>query len=207
MVYPEPRSIRADAEIVLDRGGAWTYGRGGAWSNLATERHQAMRRAKAAKIRFKDLAGRLTGVSCPIFGLQWSPPESDRKIVREVFVFLEDRRALFNYYAHEIDHQVAESVLQIRAELTAALKRISEDSEAVAHLKAMRAACREYLSSTQGHHLGWGGPFSFMTQLGRFRTIVGTHLAYLGVKYGIDIEGELVRGVPPEYQDPKFLDE
>jgi hypothetical protein len=116
------------------------------------------------KIAFKEIASRITGISIPVFGVSWNPPQSERQIVREAFVFLEDRRALYNDYAHEIDHEVAESVLAIRSELTEALKRLSEDSEAVAPFKAMRAACREYLDTARGSSQGWGGPFSFMTR-------------------------------------------
>lgn len=158
------------------------------------------------KIAFKELAGRITGISIPIFGLSWNPPESEREIVRETFIFLEDRRALYNDFAHEIDHEVAESVLQIRTEITGALKRIPENSEAVAPLKAIRAACREYLDSTRERHRGLGGPFAFMSQLGRLRAMVGVQVAYLSVKYGIDIDGELVRVIPPEMRNAKYLD-
>lgn len=101
---------------------------------------------------------------------------------------------------------MTESVLAIRIELTAALKRLSEDSEAEASFKAMRAACREYLDNTRGEGRRWNGPFSFMTQLGRFRAIIGMHVAYLAVKYGIDIVGELVRVVPAELRDAKYLE-
>lgn len=161
---------------------------------------------RSKKIAFQEIAKRITGVSIPIFGIQWNPPESDRKVVRETFIFLEDRRALYNDYAHELEHEVAESVLAIRNELTEALKRLSEASEAEASFKAMRAACREYLDTTRCDGHRWNGPFSFMTQLGRFRTIIGMHVAYLAVKYGVDIDGELSRVVPAELRDSKYLE-
>ncbi len=158
------------------------------------------------KIAFKEIAGRITGITIPIFGVSWNPPEPERDIVRETFIFLEDRRALYNDFAHEIDHEVAQSVLSIRSELTAALKRIPENSEAVAAFKAMRAACREYLDSTGDRRSIYGGPFSFMTQLGHLRAMIGIQVAYLAVKFGIDIDGELVRLIPPELRNPKYLD-
>jgi hypothetical protein len=163
---------------------------------------------RTKKIAFKDIANRITGISLPIFGVSWNPPESEREIVRETFIFLEDRRALYNDFAHEIDHEVTESVLAIRNELTAALKRLPEGSEAVPSFKSMRAACRDYLDSTRGDGQGhrWNGPFSFMTQLGGLRAIIGVHVAYLSVKFGIDIDGELVRIVPVEFRDAKYLE-
>ena len=165
--------------------------------------------SRTKKIAFKEIANRITGVSLPVFGVSWNPPESEREIVRETFIFLEDRRALYNDFAHEIEYYVAESVLAIRNELTAALKRLPEGSEAVPSFKSMRAACREYLDSTGSHARGyrWNGPFSFMTQLGRLRATIGFHVAYLAVKFGVDIDGELVRVVPAEFRDLKYLDE
>ena len=53
-------------------------------------------------IAFKEIASRITGISIPVFGVSWNPPEAERKIVRETFIFLEDRRALYNDFAHEL---------------------------------------------------------------------------------------------------------
>jgi hypothetical protein len=154
-------------------------------------------------ISFRDLASRITGISMPIFGVSWNPPESERAIVRETFVFLEDRRVLYNDFALEVDAEVAQSIMMVRSELTAALKRLPPLSEATASLKAIRAACREYLdSNTRGkaRRLGFSGA------LARFRTIVGIHVAYLAVKYGIDIDGDLSRVIPPEFRDATYLE-
>jgi hypothetical protein len=159
-------------------------------------------------IAFKEIASRITGISIPIFGVSWNPPESEREIVRQTLVFLEDRRALYNDFAHEIEHDVAQSVLAIRSELTDALKRLKEGAEAAPSLKAMRAACRDYLDwaghSTRARDFG---PFSFMTELGRLRAMIGVQIAYLAVKYGIDVDGELVKVIPAELRDASFLDE
>src|SRR5271157_1716421 len=134
-------------------------------------------------VRFQDLASRITGVSIPVFGVSWKPPESEREVVRHTFIFLEDRRALYNDFAWEDEREVAESVLAIRAELTDALKRLTETSEAVPSLKAMRAGCREYLD----HVRHQGSRFGFVSELGRLRAIIGIQVAYLAVKYGLDI--------------------
>jgi hypothetical protein len=150
------------------------------------------------KIRFKELASRLTGVSLPVFGVSWNPPEPERKIVRETLVFLEDRRALYNDFAHEIEDQVAQSVLQIRTELTNAIRRLSEDAEAASSFRAMRAACREYLTDTSHRSPRF---FGAMAELGRLRGIFGIHVAYLAIKYGIDIEGDLSSIIPLELRE------
>lgn len=158
----------------------------------------------AIVVRFKDLAARITGVSIPVFGVSWNPPETERKIVRETFIVLEDRRVLYNDFAWEVESEVAHSVLEIRRELTAALKRLPETSEATSSFKAMRAACRDYLDNSRQRR-GFG-PYPFLSYLGQLRAIIGVHVAYLAVKYGIDLDGELVRVIPVELRDASYLD-
>ena len=53
---------------------------------------------------------------------KWTPPEPQRKVVRELMTFLEDRRALYNDYAFDIEHEVVQSVFEIRREVNEALK-------------------------------------------------------------------------------------
>jgi hypothetical protein len=159
------------------------------------------------KVAFGEILARITGVSIPLFGISWQPPETERSVVREMFIFLEDRRALYNDFAHEMEHEVADSVQEIRRELTSGLKRLPSSSEAASSFISMRAACREYLDSTQRNQRHWPGHFSFMAQLGRLRAIFGYQIVYLAAKYGIDIEGDLVRVIPPEFRDTKYLRE
>ena len=150
------------------------------------------------RLSFRDIASRLTGISIPVFGVSWNPPESERKIVRDVLVFLEDRRMLFNDYAWEVEHEVADSVLRIRDELTQAIQRLSDGSDALLSLRAMRVSCREYLDNVRKRN---GARFFFLLELGRLRALFGYHIAHLAVKYGIDIEGDLASIIPPELQE------
>lgn len=155
------------------------------------------------KIKFKELASRLTGVSIPIFGVSWNPPEPECKIIRDVLVYLEDRRALYNPFVHELEHEVAHSVLNIRQELTSAIQRLSADSNAAPLLRAMRAACRDYLNETRKQRPPM---FSFLTSLGKLRTLFGINIAYLAIEYGIDIEGELASIVPPHFKQDEEVE-
>lgn len=158
------------------------------------------------KLAFQEVASRITGISVPVFGISWNPPTSEREIVRGLLVFLEDRRALYNDFAHEIEHQVVESVQAIRRECTTILQKLPENSTGASSVLAIRAGCREYLDSvgpTATHH----ARFDSMAELGRLRAIVGIHVAYLAVEYGIDIEGELARVIPAELREARYLDD
>lgn len=96
---------------------------------------------------------------------------------------------------------MAESVMEIRTTLTNALQRLPESSNALSNIRAMRIACREYLDmSHDTRHSG------FLVHLGRLRTIFGYHIAQLAIMYGIDIEGELAKILPPEYKEEISLD-
>jgi hypothetical protein len=35
--------------------------------------------------------------------------------------------------------------------------------------------------------------------------MIGVHVAYLAVKYGIDLDGELLRVIPPDLRDATYL--
>ena len=101
------------------------------------------------KIPFAGLAKHITGFSTPIFGLSWKPPEPEREKIRQLIVFLEDRRALYNPYNMETVRWVHESVLKIREELTNTLQQLAEESEAASSLRAMRAGCPQYLDKLE----------------------------------------------------------
>jgi hypothetical protein len=149
---------------------------------------------------FKKIAKRLTGISTPVFGVSWNPPESDCEIARKLITFFEDRRALYNPYDIETPSWVVKSVLKIREKLTDTLETLNEESEISPHLRAMRAACRKFMDETEGHgarlfrfhHEG------LFAALGELRAVFGIHVAQLSVKYGIDIEGDLATILPVE---------
>ena len=64
------------------------------------------------KIPFKKIVKSLTGISTPVFGISWNPPETDREIVSKLVIFLEDRRALYNAYNIETPMFVNQSILR-----------------------------------------------------------------------------------------------
>jgi len=166
------------------------------------------------KIPFSDLAKHITGFSTPVFGLSWNPPEPEREKIRQLIVFLEDRRALYNPYNMETVRWVDESALKIREELTNILQLLAEESKATPSLRAMRAASRKYLDkvelakklhSYRGNIEKLGienleevyRDLDFDSSLGELRTIFGIHIAKLCAMYGIDLEGNLISILPP----------
>jgi len=150
------------------------------------------------KVPFKKIAKSLTGISTPVFGISWNPPETEREIVRKLLVFLEDRRTLYNPYNIETPMFVDQSLIEIRKELTSTLQRIGDNPDISPHLRAMRAACRKYLNEVgdQTRPRFSYRDFEVFASLGELRTIFGIHIAQLAVKYGIDIEQELASILP-----------
>lgn len=160
---------------------------------------------------FKGIASRLTGVSCPVFGVQWNPPEPEISVAHRVIAFLEDRRVLFNPYELECLDHCARSVIEIRHFLTDEIGKIPPKGPLSENLRAMRAACRRFLDSVQDPagqrivHPFHGGPamWSFCTALGELRAAVGLRLAVLAVMHGLPVEGDLEKILPakPEKED------
>jgi len=150
------------------------------------------------KVKFKKIAKSVTGVHTPVFGVSWSPPESEREVVRKMITFLEDRRALYNPFDMERPAWVIESVLEIRKKLTETLRTLDGDSDVTPHLRAMRAACRKFLDQTEMMKDGRGPYFNIFAALGEMRGVFGIHIAQLCVKYGVDVEDELAAIFPVE---------
>ena len=96
-------------------------------------------------MNFREVVSRVTGLSVPIFGVQWNPPEAECSVARRVIAFLEDRRVLYVPSEMELPHHCVESVLRIREFLTAELGTLDSENEVAKSLRAMRAACRKFL--------------------------------------------------------------
>jgi hypothetical protein len=108
-----------------------------------------MGKPRKAKLKGKQLAKRLTGISTPIGGLSWSRPVDERDVAKKLLVFLEDRRSLFMPYNREVGIYVAESMLEIRQRLTKDMEKVSRSSLLGESISAMGAGCRKFLTETQ----------------------------------------------------------
>jgi hypothetical protein len=160
-------------------------------------------------MKFKEIINRLTGVSTPIFGVQWNPSEITVTKARRIIVYLEDRRVLYAPWQMEIPQFCVESVIEIRQFLTAELGGVDNNSELAQSLRAMRAACRKFLDTVQGgrriipdrgwhpnHHYNW----VFHGALGELRGVFGVQVAKIAAQHGLDVEDDLASILPAEDQ-------
>jgi len=95
------------------------------------------------KLKGRELATRLTGISTPIGGISWKPPVDERDKARRLLVYLAGQRALHYPYNKEIGTFVVQSVLDTRERITRDLKALSMDSLLRETLRAMQAVCRK----------------------------------------------------------------
>lgn len=155
-------------------------------------------------MKFPEIAKRLTGITTPIFGVSWQPSDSERTVARRVITQLEDRRILFVPSEMEVPKHCVQSVIEIRQQLTTAIADVNESSQLSRVLRAMRAACRKFLTSvhsderviqlgaSRGHYASW----HFNGAVGELRGVLGVHLAQISAQFGLDIEDELARILP-----------
>ena len=168
-------------------------------------------------MRFSEVAHRLTGFSCPIFGASWDPGEAKVAAARRVLVYLEDRRVLFAPWNVEVPEHCVDSIMMIRQFLTDQLGLLDDtDDDLAPHLRAMRAACREFLSITDSLRQQSGGlrpwaagtpGWKFNDALGELRALFGVHIAQMSAKFGIDVEDELSTILPPAVGDDQGEDD
>lgn len=155
-------------------------------------------------MKFSEMANRITGVSCPIFGISWNPPEMERDIARHIIVFLEGRRVLFAAMGDEALCSSQKSITEIRNELTSALQQMKEDSQLNTYARAMRKACNKFLSTfpdieedkcrycRHGNHEYW----IFVTSIGEFRALFGIMIGQMSKAFGLDVEDDLAQIIP-----------
>lgn len=104
-------------------------------------------------MNYKEIASKITGFSCPIFGISWNPPKSEIELARRIITFFEDRRVLYNPYELEMPKHCEQSIIEIRQFLTEQLFDINNDSELGKIVRAMRSACRKFLDTIQKEYI------------------------------------------------------
>jgi hypothetical protein len=161
-------------------------------------------------MKFQEIVSRLTGISTPVFGISWNPPEPESVIARRIITFLEDRRVLYAPSKMETPAHCVESVIQIRGFLTAELAQLDSGTELARTMRAMRAACRKFLNTVDGRdgriirfgdQYGHWASWVFNGALGEMRGVFGIHIAKLAAQYGLDVEDELASILPGKDED------
>lgn len=122
--------------------------------------------------------------------------------MRKLLVLLEDKRAIcgpYDFWNGPSFEHYQTSVLEIRREITSCIQDLPEESRVIPVLRAMRAACRKFLSHPVVQH------YSEMVRndqvyavIGEFRGVFGIYLAQLCSMYGIDLEEAFVTILPAE---------
>jgi hypothetical protein len=124
---------------------------------------------------------RITGLSTPFGGLSLAYRTPDKEVVYGLVVYLQDRRVLVERLEREAEHAVAESILEIRHELTKTLQTLSRrDLRLRFPVENMRRACEEYLTAAPEPDLWAGLRPNFSDALQRLRRSFAQSLQSLG---------------------------
>lgn len=150
---------------------------------------------------------RITGVEVYGLAAQWEFVEDDKDVARELILFLEDRRILFGLRHMEDEYHCVQSALEIRTELGRLLARVTPGKQLEASLRAIRSACRDFLTVAgrdgEGFHHGFFSPGMdpFAIALAELRLKVGMQVG-LVVDFYRSIElGDELRGIVPVASD------
>jgi len=156
-------------------------------------------------MKFSEIKERITGISCPVFGISWNPPVAECNTAKRIIRFLEDRRVLYNPSEMENPIHCVQSIFEIRKFLNTELQSLSEKSKLFDPIKAMRISCRKFLdkmnveddrfldhASTWGHWASW----TFASALGELRGNFGIMISQIATLYGIDVEDDLASIIP-----------
>lgn len=155
---------------------------------------------KEYALKFERIYKNITGLSCPVFGIQWNAPIIEADEARSIIVLLEDKRVLFNPADMEDSNHCTLSILDIRSEITKALQKLPASSNLSNSLKRMRKSCLEF-SNKLGHpnFLNFDPPVQVSIlerELFKLREKFGISVAEISVAYGIDIDDGLASIIP-----------
>jgi hypothetical protein len=148
---------------------------------------------------------RLTGLSCPVGGVSWNPPELEKTKASRIIRYLEDRRVLYNPLELECPDHCFRSICDIRKFLTDEMQRMNEDSVLYSYISAMRIACRKFMDRFPNgicHFREYGcESWTFNSALGELRGTFGIMLVQIAVAFKIDIEDDLASILPEKEND------
>ena len=151
-------------------------------------------------MRFKEILARITGVSVPIFGIQWQPTTPQIKVARDLMRELEDKRVLYRSEDLEGAHHCVYSVMDMRQKLTMSMQQVDTDDPLYKQLQKIRRASRSFcdvIGSPKFDTLPAPVQTSLLNrELAKFRQVVGSAVGAISIAYGLDIEDELASIIP-----------
>jgi hypothetical protein len=125
-------------------------------------------------------------------GVGWHWVVGDAAKVRQLLVFLEDRRALTDDHRREDVSYVVDSVFKIREQLTETLQELAPNSGASNAVRALRDACLVFLNRVDSGDPGdrYFNP-DFPLALGELRQEFAKYLLALVDHYKVSVHGPL----------------
>jgi hypothetical protein len=164
------------------------------------------------KVPFKNIFGRITGVSTPWFGVSWTPPKSEQVVAQRVVTFLEDRRVVSIHATNlpppsesqiRLSRYTRESIQEIRGYLSTELHELDRESDLHKLLRTMRSCCTECLHKIdlaeelrQADHLSGRNLVHVVDTISEFKTQMTMLIANLAMQYQIDIDDVLLPMFP-----------
>mgnify|MGYP006946519485 CR=1 FL=1 len=151
-------------------------------------------------MQFEEILARITGVSVPIFGIQWNPRTPQVEVARDLIRELEDKRVLYHPEEKEGAHYCVSSVMDIRDKLTTAMKAVKTDAPLYMQIQKMRKASRNFCDIVGSQKFD-DAPFPVQKsllgrELAKFRQSVGGAIGAISMAYGLDVEDDLASIIP-----------
>jgi len=151
-------------------------------------------------MHFNEILARITGVSVPIFGIQWQPSTPQIKVARDLMRELEDKRVLYRSEDLEGAHHCVYSVMDMRQKLTMSMQQVDTDDPLYKQLQKIRRASRSFcdvIGSPKFDTLPAPVQTSLLNrELAKFRQVVDSAVGAISIAYGLDIEDELASIIP-----------
>jgi hypothetical protein len=150
----------------------------------------------------KKFANRITAVSCPVAGVQWTPPVLECNTAEKLMSFLAQKRVFYNALDDERAAACWHSVNDIRRELTTYSQTHGPKTELGKLLRGMNRDCRTFVDTMEQHRqLDRDGEYVISRSIKEqailtLRHAFGRHIARLSLKYGVDVEDELAVLIP-----------
>lgn len=131
---------------------------------------------------------KLGSMSLPVIGggLGWSTEPGEYEVARDLFGDVGGLRVLSFPIEMEGEEYVNLSILNIRNELTSALKRLPNRSASATNIRSMRDACNDYLQAAPGPKGYQGLRPHFEEALWRWRQTVYEDVK--AIAYGLDLD-------------------